>query len=471
MTDLPSESWYGITQTPATLETHLRYIPRAQEQPAAQYVRMLRALRAIPHTTLVRETRTGQFWLRVALVALIIGILADSEFLLAAGVSVLVFVGLGWLWDAVSLWGLRYRRRFDVVGAPALGRVHETRAFLGETVTLTLELSNQKPLPLMAVEIEDIFPAALPVEGAQVDFNRATQRGEFRAFWMPGALQRLTRRYTVTCAQRGYHFFGPAKLATGDGAGIFTRTATLQGAQCLIVYPRLYTAAELGLPAKNPFGERVSKERLFEDPLRTAGIRDWQPGDSMRRIHWSATARHQQMLSRLYEPSEEPQIMLFVNAAALERHWEGVVPELVERTISVAGSLAALCTEQRLPVGLVVNAYWPGSDQAMRLLPGRSPHQLTRILEMLAAVELPVRPIETHLLREAPTLPWGATLVVVSAVAHTALLEALRELAHARRKVVLFTLAEAPPQERLPGVRIYHLPHLVEDLTAPVEVD
>ncbi len=470
MTNLPSESLYGTTQFPSTLETYLRYVPRGQAQSATLYARVRRTLRAIPHTALVRETKAGQFWLRAALVTLIVGILADSAFLLVAGISALTFVGLGWLWDAVSLWGLRYSRRFDVAGAPALGSLPETRAFLGETVTLTLELSNQKPLPLMAVDIEDIFPTALPVDGARVDINRATQRGEFRSFWMPGIFQRLTRRYTVTCAQRGYHDFGPAKLTTGDGAGLFTRTATLRGAQCLIVYPRLYTTAELRLPAKNPFGERASKERLFEDPLRTAGIRDWQPGDSLRRIHWPATARHQQMLSRLYEPSEEPQVMLFVNASALERHWEGVVPELVERTLSVAGSLAALCAEQRLPVGLIVNAYWPGSDQAMRLLPGRSPHQLTRILEMLAAVELPIRPIETQLLREAPALPWGATLVVVTAIAHAALLEALRELAHARRKVVLFTLAETPPQEHMPGVQIYHLPHLVEDIIAPEEV-
>ena len=173
------------------------------------------------------------------------------------------------------------------------------------------------------------------------------------------------------------------------------------------------------------------------------------------------------MLSRLYEPSEEPQVMLFLNVATLERYWEGVVPHLVERTISVAGSLAALCTEQRLPVGLVANAYWPGSDQAMRLLPGRSPNQLMRILEMLAAIDLPNRSIEAQLLREAPKLPWGATLVVVTAVAHEALLEAMLQLAHARRKLVLFTLAEAPPERLLPGIKVVHLPHLVEDIIVP----
>lgn len=470
MTKLPSESWYGVMQGVSTLETQLRYTSQAPCQKVTLYGRLLRALRAMPYAALERDHQAGRFWFRAAVMLVLLGIIASSEFLLVAGLSVLLFVGVGWLWDRLSLLGLRYRRRFDVVGAPALGPARETRAFLGESVTLTLEVRNRKPVPLMAVAVDDIFPVDLPLAEAQVDYNRATNRGAFRSFWMPGAFQRLTRRYTVTCAKRGYHFFGPAKLTTGDGAGLFSRTVTLKDAQCLVVYPRLYSVAEMRLPAKNPFGERVSKQRLFEDPLRTAGIRDWQPGDGLRRIHWRATARQQQMLSRVYEPSEEPQVILFLNVATLERYWEGVIPELAERTISVAGSLAAMCVEQRLPVGLVANAYWPGSDQTMRLLPGRSPDQLTHILEMLAAIDLPNRAIEAQLLREAPKLPWGATLVVVTAVAHEALLDALLRLAHARRKLVLFTLAEVPPERLLSDIRVYHLPHLVEDVIVPAPV-
>lgn len=448
-------------------ETHLRYTPQSSSSRETLYGRVKRLLRTQSYTRLERDTKSGRFWLRFAVLLLVTAILTSSEFLLLAGISTLVFVALAWLWDGVSLLGLRYRRRFEVVGAPGASAAHDVRTFLGESVTLTLEVRNVKPVPLMAVNVDDVFPLTLPVKEVEVDFNRATNRGEFRSFWMPGAFQRLTRCYTVSCEQRGYHFYGPAKLTTGDGAGLFSRTVALKEVQRLIVYPRLYSVAELRLPAKNPFGEHTSKQRLFEDPLRTAGIRDWQPSDGMRRIHWRATARHQQMLSRLYEPSEEPQVMLFLNVATLERYWEGVVPHLVERTISVAGSLAALCAEQRWPVGLVANAYWPGSDQAMRLLPGRSPNQLMRILEMLAAIDLPNRPIEAQLLREAPKLPWGATLVIVTAVAHDELLEALLQLAHARRKLVLFTLAEAPSERLLPGITVFHLPHLVEDLIVP----
>ncbi len=140
----------------------------------------------------------------------------------------------------------------------------------------------------------------------------------------------------------------------------------------------------------------------------------------------------------------------------------------MERAISVAGSLAALCAEMRLPVGLIANGYLPESDQPLRLLPGRSPNQLLRILELLAAVTpFASRPIEEILLREAPRLPWGATLLVVTAIAHDELLATLQDLASAGRKLALFTLAAKPPAQYLPGITVYHLPHLVADVIAP----
>ena len=69
-----------------------------------------------------------------------------------------------------------------------------------------------------------------------------------------------------------------------------------------------------------------------------------------------------------------------------------------------------------------------------------------RILELLAAVTaFAAQPIEELLLHESPRLPWGSTLLVVTAIAHEALLAALLDLQRAGRRVVLFTLAEKPP--------------------------
>jgi len=425
-----------------------------------QSQRALREPRGVRYVDETRDTQFSEAWVWVALLLTFIGLVAGSDVLLAAAVGLIVVAAAGWCWNRLSLSGLEYRRRFS-----------EVRAFLGETVELTLEVRNRKILPVTWLQIVDIFPAALPVSGDPIKLNRATNLGEFTSFWSVGAFGRIQRRFTVQCAERGYHSYGPAALSTGDAFGMFTSRGVLPVQQRLIVYPRLYTVAELGLPAKNPFGEKAAEAHLVEDPLRTAGIREWQPADGMKRVHWKATARRQELLSRVYEPSQEPQVLIFLNVATLARHWLGHIPELMERAVSVAASLAALCAKRHLPVGLVANGFLPGSDQPLRLLPGRSPDQLLHILELLAAVtEFATQPIEELLLRESPRLPWGSTLLVVTAIAHEGLLAALEELRHAGRRVVLFTLAERPPEDGLPGITVYYLPHLVDDIIAPAVV-
>jgi uncharacterized protein (DUF58 family) len=443
-----------------------RRLRRSQDRGAngteeiGRYQRVLNELRGRRFIDLDKDTQFSDAWVVLGVVLTLAGLILDSRYLTTAALALFVIALVSGSWSRLSLFGLHYRRHFS-----------ETRAFMGETIELTLELRNQKFLPLTWLEVVDVFSATLPLGGGEVVLNRATNLGEFRTFWMPGAFQRLTRHFTIQCTQRGYHTYGPATISTGDGFGLFSRTVRGGERNQVIVYPRLYSVAELRLPAKNPFGEKGSRLQLFEDPLRTIGIREWMAGEDMRRIHWKATARHQHMLSRIYEPSEEPQILVFLNVATLPRHWQGNIPELQERVISVASSLAAHCAEVRLPVGLIANGFLPGSDQPIRLLPGRSPNQLVRILELLAAITpFATQPIEDMIWREAPRLPWGATLLVVTAIAHDDLLAALMNLKEAGRQVVLFTLAEEPPTQQLPGILVYHLPHLVDDLVAPQEV-
>ncbi len=433
---------------------------RKRREPRDIYQRMLKELRGERYLDLEKDTQFSDAWVMLGMALTVVGLVLDNQFLLVVALGLFGVAAASWLWNQLSLFGLYYERHFS-----------ETRAFLGESIKLTLEVRNQKFLPLTWLEIVDVFPPDLPVEGGQVVPDRSTRLGEFRTFWMPGGFQRLRRHFTIQCTKRGYHSYGPATVNTGDGFGFFSRKAMGPEQDHIIVYPRLYSVADLRLPAKNPFGERAAQSRPFEDPLRTMGIREWQPGDSLRRVHWKATARHQQMLSRVYEPSEEPQVLIFLNVTTLPRHWHGSIPALMERAISVASSLAALCIELRLPVGLISNGVLPGSDQPLRLLPGRSANQLLRILESLAGItSFASSPIEEMVLRESPRLPWGATLLVVTAIAHDDLLAALVDLDVAGREVVLFSLAENPPIRELPGILVYHLPHLVEDLIAPEEV-
>lgn len=403
-----------------------------------------------------KTTQFSEAWVLLAILLTVAGLALHNTFLTGAAATLLVIACISWAWNRYSLARVSYTRRFS-----------EIRAFLGEEVELHLEVRNRKPLPLTWLIVRDVFPAGLPVNEQEMAINPATNQVTFSTFWMPGAYQRIGRTVRIQCVRRGFHRFGPSTLHSGDGFGFFEQSRALNDEVRLIVYPRLYSVSELNLPSDNPFGSRRSRARLYEDPLRSAGVREWQDGDEMRRVHWKASAHSQRLLSRVYEASEEHVVQIMLNVATFERHWQGVIVELHERAISVAGSLAALALEQRHAVGLMANGVIPGSDQVLRLLPGRSPNQLLHIMELLAAVtHFASHTLEELLMRETPRLPWGATIVVVTAIAHPTLLAALMDLAAVGRRLVLVTLAEEPPRRWLGSVEVFHLPHLVDDLIA-----
>lgn len=404
-----------------------------------------------------REPDLAMRWARWLPILLLAGLLLRGRMAVRGALVLAGMLALAWLWDRLSLLGLSYTRRFS-----------EERAFLGEEVTLTLEVRNRKLFPLL-LEIEDALPGELPIRGCEKALNPITRVYELRSFWLPGPFQRLERHFRVACTQRGYHAFGPATLTTGDGLGLFATRAQAPRRDRLIIYPKVYPVLAGRLPGKQPLGDWMSQQTLFEDPLRMAGVRDWQAGDGLRRVHWKATARYQRLLSRVYEPSEEAHVMFFLNAATLEQYWAGCVHDLFEQAVSVTASLILDCAGRRLPVGCAVNAYWPGSDQWLRLAPGRSSEQVMRLLEMLAVVQgHPIVPLEEFLLTQAARLPWGATLMVVTGIIYPALLSALEDLARSGRKVALVSLAESLPPP-LWDVRAYRA-RLVEETLVLEEV-
>jgi uncharacterized protein (DUF58 family) len=249
-------------------------------------------------------------------------------------------------------------------------------------------------------------------------------------------------------------------VTSGDIFGLFRDEYSFPALNWLIVYPRILPIEELGLPPKDPFGEVKAWQRIYEDPSRTIGVRDHHPDDGFRRVHWKATARKQKLQVKVYEPTTSFTLVTFVNVATFDKYWYGTIPELLERCITVAASICHFATERRYVVGLIANGCIPRSDQPIKVLPGRSPQQLTRILEALAAVTpIAMQDISDLLSRESPRLPWGATLAVVTANVNDELCSTLLRLHAAGRRLVLISLSQDSPDPAVSELILtYHLP-------------
>ena len=406
-------------------------------------------LERISGPELRRRTRMfNELWVTLAIVFAGIGIVTRQQTLLIAPLLFLTVFAVAQIWERSVFRSVAYRR----VLSPR-------RAFIGETVELTVEIENRKLLPLGWLCVLDHVPAGLTLSAAAPDASTQVSPHELYDVFALRWYERLRKRYHLQCYERGYFRLGPARFVSGDIFGVYQAHAYSRRVDWLIVYPNVYPIEELGLPATDPFGDHKAKQRIFEDPLRTIGVRDYQHDDDFRRIHWKATARRQDLQAKVYESTSSHNVVLFLNIAVLDQPWLGTVPEVLERLISVTASLAKYAIEKRYLVGVEVNASVPNSKQNIKVPPGRSPKQLTRILEALAAVTpIATSSIEHLLTVESPKLPQGSTLVLVTAMVSEPLAATLLHLSQAGRRVVLITLAESLPDELLyERLLVYHL--------------
>jgi len=389
-------------------------------------------------------------WISLALVLIPLALLLDARALLVISAFLLTIMPIAWWWNRRSLDRVAYER--------TLG---ERRAFPGETVDLTLRLTNQKLLPLGWLLIEDNWSMALPPEDGTLFPSPSGQQGLFRSAFAIRWFERIARRYKIRCTRRGFYPLGPVRLKSGDVFGLFFQQRIDHHLDWLIVYPQVLPLETLGFPPKEPLGETKAAWRIFEDPSRAVGVRDHQPEDSFRHVHWKATARRQDLQVKVYEPTTSHNLVIFVNVATFEKHWQGMDPLLLEQIIGVAASIASHGVEERYILGLIANGSIPHSDQPIKVLPSRRPDQLVRVLEALAAVtSFATTSIENLLLTESARLPWGATLVVVTGVISEDLLTALLRLHDVGRRLVLVSLEEKPSRAYSlpPGVVVHHLP-------------
>ncbi len=127
---------------------------------------------------------------------------------------------------------------------------------------------------------------------------------------------------------------------------------------------------------------------LYEDPSLFAGVRPYQPGDQVRRIHWKATARLGRPVSRRYDPAHEREVLLAIDMQTMPGaywmlNWDD---DLVEGLCVTGLSLARRLIVDGVAVGLAVNAFSDRPQRTVFLPPSAAPAQIAAIADRLADV-------------------------------------------------------------------------------------
>ncbi|HTN01816.1 MAG TPA: DUF58 domain-containing protein [Planctomycetaceae bacterium] len=366
-------------------------------------------------------------WILGAIVLLIVGMVFQLGLLVYA-----MYVLLGVL--VVS----RYLAREWIQNVVVTRECSRLTARIGETVAVIVTLKNSGRWPIPWLLVEDSVPRdalaerppRITLEGKRVGILQFSAGGEKRLL------------YQVTFNRRGYYQLGPLLLESGDLFGLHRRFRVESEPHYVLVYPRVVAIEGYNIASRRPIGEVRLTYRLFEDPTRIAGVREYRAGDSLNRIHWRATARTGALHSKVYEPSCVAGMTLLLDFHRDSYPARGE-PHRSDLAVTTAASLANAVYQLGQQFGLMTNGRDAADrirqegarhefrtramakdstgmlDQNDRLRPvvvetRRGADQLQRILETLARVELTDGLTFPQFTQEvASRMPRDATVVAI----------------------------------------------------------
>jgi uncharacterized protein (DUF58 family) len=179
-------------------------------------------------------------------------------------------------------------------------------------------------------------------------------------------------RYELPELRRGSFSVGPLVAEVDDPFGLARKAVTVGEASRLVVHPRV-------LPLRLPVIARASRAEGVSAASGDGGqemseLREYVPGDDVRRIHWPSSARTDTVLVREDRVERLGRVLV-----ALDLRRGVWTDPALECALEAAASVASDACSRGLQVRLAAT---DGSDSGL----GSSPRHLARILDQLATV-------------------------------------------------------------------------------------
>ena len=278
--------------------------------------------------------------------------------------------------------------RFATAGEPLAYRVAIRNETARAQPGLTLVEETVDPRPAF----QEFLRAREPGEERRNWFDRAV--GYPRWLWLVRRNQRARiaevpvpalsprgegeARVEITPLRRGPLRFAAVTLARPDPLGLFRARVTVPAPQSLLVLPRRYPVPALALPGTRKYQQGgVALAASVGDSEEFMSLRDYRPGDPLRRIHWKSWARAGRPVVKEYQDEFFVRHALVLDTFAAPAHGARF-----EEAVSVAASFACAAPTQDALLDLM----FVGAE-AYCFTAGRGLAHTDRMLEILACVE------------------------------------------------------------------------------------
>ncbi|MFP3465028.1 DUF58 domain-containing protein [Leifsonia sp. SIMBA_070] len=243
-------------------------------------------------------------------------------------------------------------------------RLTVTRSFhpdvvaVGERTTIVTTARNQSSRPSPAARWRESAPASVGVQ-------RSALFPRLGAHQADGPLGRdaVVLRQDVVPERRGAHPVGPLVVSRTDPFGVAYAEYAIGQPRQLLVTPRVVPLSRGELDVAHSEG---TEHELLRHSIPSADeliAREYRPGDPLRRVHWRATARHDQLMVRQEEQRSNPEAWMLIDTRPLPVHAPSAAAEF-ETLVDLVASIGVHLLDE----GFVVSVVETGDRQ----LSGRS---------------------------------------------------------------------------------------------------
>jgi uncharacterized protein (DUF58 family) len=368
-------------------------------------------------------------FLAIPLSILIWAVTGSSIFIRLAYLAFVLLGGAG-LWALFLARGIRIQRDARLLRA-GVGEVFEERFEAG--------VSNWPGCPWLEIVNQSTLPGAA---GSRL----LTRIGRHeKRFYVARTL--LTKR--------GVYPLGPTMIAAGDPFGLFPVEKHFPATETLVVLPMTFPISEFPPPPGLLPGGKTVHTRTADVTPHAAEVREYVPGDPMKRIHWPSTARRGRFMVKEFEQDPQADIWLFLDGqrsvhtrkvdekrplidekSLLRKPKVNLPCDTFEYAMSAAASLGQHFLRNRRSVGLACS-----SARFTVLSNERGERQLGKLMETLAFLQ-PDGDIQVLGLvtMRAKLLPLGTGVILITPSAKADLLLAVEDLLRRNLRPVVVLL-------------------------------
>jgi len=330
---------------------------------------------------------------------------------------------VSYLLGMFALRGLEFSRETPSVG------------WEGEIATFQVVVHSQARTPRLFIQAEDPFPEWLrPVDESPPLFNAA-----------PRTTTRIS--YRVELLKRGAYRLEWMQITALDPLGIFSFSKRVPVASEILVYPVPQPIPDILMSGAERYGFRdLPIAATRGSGIDPDGVREYVPGDPLRRMHWKLTARTGKLNVIEFEESRAVNVVL-----ALDLHQGSNVGEGKETTleylIRAAASLAQAAVRQGASVRLVTGDRPDPWDFGGR----GSDHFFTILTGLAHAEATDPNLLSARLVSRVGALQPGTTIIVLTGTTDPLLPGALAHYAASGTQVIVLY---ADPLSFMPGARV-----------------